>query len=141
MQNSLLSAQEIAEHQLLAALKLWQQYDYLSALTLAGAAEEILGKRLKKLGRTSSFEQIKNDIVTMAKAYGDTDPKTEKLIGDLLNQTRNELKHYEGEESLSFDLREDAAEMLGRAITNYQLLTGLALEEATIFWEQLDASQ
>lgn len=134
MQPEILSAQEIAEHQLLAALKLWRESDYLSALTLAGAAEEILGKRLKKIGRESSFEQIRNEIVALAKAHGDTDSKTEKLVGDLLNQTRNELKHYEGDESLSFDLRADAAEMLERAIANHQLLTGVVLEEAISFW-------
>ena len=135
MQASLLSAQDIAEHQLLAALKLWRENDYLSALTLAGAAEEILGKRLRKIGRESAFEQIKNDIVAAAKAHGDTDSKTEKLVGELLNQTRNELKHYSGNESLSFDLRADAAEMLERAVANYQLLSGVALEEAFAFWE------
>ena len=134
MASSLLSAQEIAEHQLLAALKLWSEKDYLSALTLAGAAEEILGKRLRKLGREPSFDQIKNQIVNAAKAQGDTDNGTEKLVADLLNQSRNELKHYAGDESISFDLREDASEILERALANHQLLTGVVMEEAINFW-------
>ena len=134
MTSSTLSANEIAEHQLLAALKLWRKKDYLSALTLAGAAEEILGKRLRKLGRQPSFDQLKNQIVTAAKLQGDTDQGTENLVSELLNQSRNELKHYAGDESLSFDLRADAAEILDRAIANYQLLTGIVMEEAIDFW-------
>lgn len=131
---SVLSAHDIAEHQLLTALKLWREGDYLSALTLAGAAEEILGKRLKKLGRESSFEQIKKEIVGLARDQGETDVKTEKLVADLLNQSRNELKHYSGDEFLSFELRQDAAEMLERALANYYMLTDLVLEEAISFW-------
>lgn len=134
MSDTELTAEKIAEHQLITALRLWNEEDYLSALTLAGAAEEILGKRLRAIGRTPSFDQIKNDIVALAKQHGDTDPNTEKLVAELLNQTRNELKHYAGNESLSFDLMSDAAEMLERAIANYHLLTGIALEEATLFW-------
>lgn len=134
MSDSELTAEEIAERQLITALRLWHEEDYLSALTLAGAAEEILGKRLRALGQTPSFDQIKNEIVALAKQHGDTDPNTEKLVADLLNQTRNELKHYAGDESLSFDLTSDAEEMLERAIANYHLLTGIALEEATPFW-------
>ena len=137
MGTSVLSAHDIAEHQLLAALKLWREGDYLSALTLAGAAEEILGKRLRNLGRESSFEQIKNEIIGLARVQGDTDLKTEKLVAELLNQSRNELKHYSGDESLCFDLREDAAEMLERALANYHMLTGFVLDEAISFWNDV----
>jgi hypothetical protein len=136
MATTLLSAHEIAEHQLLSALKLWRENDYISALTLAGAAEEILGKRLRKLGRMSSFDQIKTQIVTAANLLGDTGKETEKLVAELLNQSRNELKHYAGDESLSLDLKEDAAEILQRALANHQLLTGVLIEEAIDFWEE-----
>ena len=134
MAVSVISAEEIAEHQLLAALRLWHDHDFLSALTLAGAAEEILGQRLRKLGREPSFNQMKNLIVALARQEGDDDPKTEKLVGDLLNDTRNVLKHYAGDETLHLDLREDAAEMLERALANHQHLTGLLLDGAMHFW-------
>lgn len=140
MSTSILTAEEIAEHQLITALRLWHDDDYLSALTLAGAAEEILGKRLRILGRTPSFDQIKNEIIDLAKQHGDTDSKTEKLVADLLNQTRNELKHYDGDDSLSFDLRSDAAEMMERAIANYHLLTGTMLEETVHFWADVSST-
>jgi hypothetical protein len=129
-----LSAEAIAEHQLLAAIKLWQDKDYLSALTLAGAAEEILGKRLRKIGREPSFDQMKDLIVALARSEGDTDPNLERTIGDMLNDTRNGLKHYAGDESLSFDLRADCLEMLERAIANYQALTGNLLGQAMHVW-------
>ncbi len=141
MSNSKLSAEDIAAHQLITALRLWSENDYLSALTLAGAAEEILGKRLCSLGRTPSFDLMKNQIIALAKKHGDTDLNTEKLVADLLNQTRNELKHYAGDESLDFDLRADAAEMLERAIANYHLLTGSVLAEAVTFWSDVDKTK
>ena len=107
MNITALSAEAIAEHQLLAAIRLWQDEDYLSSLTLAGAAEEILGKRLRKIGREPSFDQMKSLIVALARQEGDTDPKLEQTVGAMLNDTRNVLKHYDGDESLSFDLRAD----------------------------------
>ncbi|WP_372825662.1 hypothetical protein [Polaromonas sp.] len=134
MNITALSAEAIAEHQLLAAIKLWQDEDYLSSLTLAGAAEEILGKRLRKIGREPSFDQMKSLIVALARHDGESDPKLEQTVGAMLNDTRNALKHYDGDESLSFDLRADCLELLERAIANYQALTGLLLAEAMHVW-------
>ena len=136
MTISTLSAEQIAEQQLVAALKLWREQDFVSALTLAGAAEEILGKRLRKLGREPTFDQLRDLIVALARQEGDTSPNLEKTIGDLLNSTKNELKHYGGDDSLSFDLRADAQEMLERAVANYQALTGTLLDDAMCLWEQ-----
>lgn len=136
MTTSDLSAEQIAEHQLLAALRLWREQDYLSALTLAGAAEEILGKRLRKLGREPSFDQLKALIVAFARSEGDTDPDLEKTVGDLLNDTRNVLKHYAGDATISVDLRADCHEMLERAVANYEALTGLFLDEAMHLWAE-----
>lgn len=136
MTTSDLSAEHIAEHQLLTALRLWREQDYLSALTLAGAAEEILGKRLRKLGRVPSFDQLKALIVSLARSEGDTDPGLEKTVGDLLNDTRNVLKHYAGDETISVDLRADCHEMLERAVANYEALTGLFLDEAMHLWSE-----
>jgi hypothetical protein len=131
---STLSAEDIAEHQLLAAIRLWREEDYLSSLSLAGAAEEILGKRLRKLGREPSFNQLRDLILALAQSEGETAPDLEKTIGDMLNSTRNELEHYGGGDSLTFDLRSDCLEMLERAIANYHALTGTFLAEAMYVW-------
>ena len=140
MTISAISAQEIAEQQLLAALRLWAEKDYVSSLTLAGAAEEILGKRLRKLGREPSFDQLKNLIVALAKSEGDNEPNTEQIVANLLNDTKNALKHYAGDESLNLDLRADASEILERALANHHVLTGVILEEAMPFWADVSAA-
>ena len=139
MSTVALSAESIAESQLLAAIGLWRSEDYLPALTLAGAAEEILGKRLRKLGREPSFNQLRDLIVALARQEGEIDPDLEKTVGDMLNDTRNALKHYGGDDSLEIDLRADCLEMLERAIANYQALTGTLLAEAMYVWG--DASE
>lgn len=138
---STLSAKEIAEHQLLAAIRLWKEEDYLSALTLAGAAEEILGKRLRKVGREPSFDQMKSIIVEIARQYGSDESNLESLIGEMLNSTKNELKHYAGDEVLSFDLRSDCLEILERDIANYHALAGKFLDEAMHVWVTADDSK
>jgi hypothetical protein len=129
-----LTAEEIANQQLLASIRLWHEADYLSALTLAGAAEEIMGKRLRALGKEPSFDQWKNLIVSLAKSEGETDPKIDEVMGKMLNQTRNVLKHYAGDEAVEIDIREDCTEMIGRAIANYHQLTGTVMDEAFTFW-------
>ena len=134
MTISKLTAEEIAKHQLLAAFRLWKEGDFLCALTLAGASEEILGKRLRRKGKAPSFDQIKAEIVDIAAKYGTVDSRDEADIGRLINQTRNELKHYSGDKEISFDLRSDAEEMLERAFANYHLLSGVVLSEAAEYW-------
>ena len=132
-----LTALEIAERQLLTSLKMWRDGDFVSCITLAGAAEEILGRRMRKLGLEPSFDNIKETIVRLARYFGETDPNIDKTVAELMNQTRNELKHYAGEESLEFDIKGDAEEMLERAISNYTSLTGKLPEEILHFWGAL----
>lgn len=134
MPTSKLSAVQIAEAHLLAAIRVWHEEIYVPAVTLAGAAEEILGKRLRKLGREPSFDNLKAAILSLARRRGDLEPGADKLIADLMNQTKNELKHYSGDEWLKFDLREDASELIDRAISNYVMLTNNALPEMASFW-------
>jgi hypothetical protein len=136
----ILLAEEIAERQLLAAIRLWHEGDYVSAITLAGAAEEILGKRLRKKGKEPSFDNIKSSIMALSQTLGDENQKTEKVVADLLNQTKNELKHYSGDDHLEFDLLEDSIELLERAITNYQMLTGVIHNEMISFWAAIDVT-
>lgn len=66
----------------------------MSSLTLVDAAEETLGKRLRTLGIESSLEQIQCEVLDMAQQHGSTNLSIAKEIGILLNQTKNELKHY-----------------------------------------------
>jgi hypothetical protein len=129
-----LTAIEIAEHQLFRALQMWSEEDYISCITLAGAAEEILGKRMRKLGLEPSFDNLKGTIVLLAQHFGDNPENIDKIVAEMMNQTRNELKHYSGEEALEFDLKSDAEELLERAISNYTSLTGNFPDQVLHFW-------
>lgn len=129
-----LTALEIAERQLFGAIKMWSEGDYISCITLAGAAEEILGRRMRRLGLEPSFDNLKETIVKLAIYLGDNASNIDKVVADLMNQTRNELKHYAGDEALEFDLKSDAEEMLERAISNYTSLTGQFPDQVLEFW-------
>lgn len=122
------------------AIQLWHAKQYVSAITLAGAAEEILGKRLRRCGMEPSFDNIKASIIQISRLLGDEDLKSEKTVADLLNQTKNELKHYAGDETLSFNLIEDSVELLERAIANYQMLTGTVTDSMISFWGEIDGT-
>jgi len=83
---------EVASHQLNVAIRLFLEGDYLSSLTLAGAAEEILGKLSQRAGKTVAVEAILNYH------WQDTDPilsdaERRKVIFELLNRGRNQVKH------------------------------------------------
>ena len=122
--------QRIAEIQLERALKLFlYERDYVSAITLAGAAEEIFGKLLILEGkgdRVSKDNWI--DLCILAGGFDDTKAHRREFAG-MLNWHRNELKHHDarpGEELVEEMLvgRSDAVDYLGRAVDNYLALTG-----------------
>ena len=131
-----LDAESIAEQQLLAAIKLAAAGNWVPAITLAGAAEEILGKRLRKLGRPPSFDTMKAAVLEIATQAGGNESSLERDISYLINLTKNELKHYSGDEVLEFDLEKDGAEILERAIANYEMLTGTVRPEMLQFWSE-----
>lgn len=87
-----LSKLQVASHQLGVAIRLFLEGDYLSSLTLAGAAEEILGKLSEKAGLPVAIKEItefhKADIDPAI-----PDNKHQKTIPDILNNARNAAKH------------------------------------------------
>ena len=83
---------QVAVHQLDVAIRLFLEDDYLSSLTLAGAAEEILGKLCERAGLPVSMETI------VRFHWNDTDselPDKERghILRHVLNKGRNEAKH------------------------------------------------
>jgi hypothetical protein len=60
---------EVAVHQLDVAIRLFLSGDYLASLTLAGAAEEILGSLCKRAGKPVAIDFIVDYHLK------DTDPK------------------------------------------------------------------
>lgn len=85
----------------------------MPAITLAGAAEEMLGKAI---GDRSAFNQLIDSLPTK---YGI--PK-EVVSQQYLNKTKNWLKHWDKEhgepEYEDFELEEEAIQLIVRAIAN-----------------------
>ncbi|BBJ94631.1 hypothetical protein [Xanthomonas campestris] len=114
-----LHKREIAKRQLITACELYiQERDFLSILTLTGAAEEILGVLLKREGKTNTVDSIVDFDVSQGRT------RTKKEIGDEINSARNAAKHANNPLEDEVDLFPgDAFAMLSRALANYFLLT------------------
>jgi len=106
------------------AVQLFAQHqDYVSAITLAGAADEILGTLLKNTGKTPQILKDLDAIAQSREHFGMPEWQF-KDYNLLFNGIRNGLKHHSGDESLQFDERQEAINMLSRCIDNYLELTG-----------------
>lgn len=115
----------IALAQIETALRLYfEGQDYFSVVTLAGAAEEILGKLLSAKGIDNSLDSSKKAVCAIhQKLFGD--PLVPKDVVERANRARNSFKHHHGvggSPTIILDLREEAIDMLQRAIDNYWLL-------------------
>jgi predicted type IV restriction endonuclease len=114
---------DIAKIQLDRAIELFLTHnDYVSAITLAGAAEEILGIVLKNSfpEENTSLEDHIFGTQIMVKARGSNPKEYEKkAIVSLLNFYRDHLKHYKEDTTLTFDSSVAASFLIERAITNY----------------------
>lgn len=90
--------------------------NYLCALTLAGASEEILGKHLKRLGAETAYSILVEGLKEDFKGKF-----SEKEIGQkFINFHRNELKHFDFSEraTVEIDPEFEAISMILRAIIN-----------------------
>lgn len=90
--NLKLSKLQVASHQLGVAIRLFLEGDHLSSLTLAGAAEEILGKLCERAGLPVAIEEI------IRFHWKDTAPELpdnerRKILLNVLNNARNAVKH------------------------------------------------
>ena len=114
----------IALTQLETALRIFfEGHDYFSVITLAGAAEEIFGKMLSKSGKGNSIEELTAGAEAVYRhLFGEE--VGAKDFADRANRARNALKHLDvgGEPTFTLDTREEAIDMLNRAIDNYWLL-------------------
>jgi len=118
---------DVAVEQLNVAIDLFlSEKSYIAALTLAGAAEEILGKALEHTGNESAIDEIFSissyfEEAHLANVNGYT---TEKKFISVLNKERNDVKHWgnPSEAILEADFKQSAKEMLVRACRNCDLL-------------------
>lgn len=114
---------EIAAHQLERALRLFlDESDYVCAITLTGACEEILGKLLEERGKEHALGSFVKSCVAIGRDVHGED-WSPKMFVTMANQFRDDLKHYTDGQPITVP-REAAAEILDRAIENYWQLTG-----------------
>lgn len=88
----LISKLEAAIRQADAAIVLFLQGDYLSSLTLAGAADDMLGSLMRQAGKASALDRI------VIYHRPDTDPSLtaeehRTLVASIANRARNQSKH------------------------------------------------
>ena len=106
-----------AQSQLRQALRLYEEgEDHYSVITLAGAAEEILGRLSQKMGHGSALDRLKTTLPQLSERFLRQELGTREAAVSV-NRAKNWLKH--GEEPLSFDAKFEAEDMLERAIQNW----------------------
>jgi hypothetical protein len=114
-----LSKSELARIEIEKAIDLFiLEKDYVCSLTLAGAAEEMLGNILNKNGN----ENILAELLPWFKEKHDPNITYRKLAKGA-NETRDELKHGHENPDPAYEVEVSeplAAQMLMRALVNYK---------------------
>jgi hypothetical protein len=113
---------DLAVEQLDVALELFlKKRSYVAALTLAGAAEEILGKALSLQGARTILDQW---YLNMAFVDNINEPISSLAYASKINRDRNSVKHMQSLDQITIDadLLESAMWMLYRACANYEWL-------------------
>ena len=113
---------EIARHQLEQSIKFYlDDKDYICAITLAGASEEILGKLLEAKGKENDLTNFVNACVDINELMdGEKIPRKEFV--EMANFHRNHLKHIVDGSDV-FVTKESARQMIDRALSNFWDLT------------------
>lgn len=112
---------DIAVKQLETAIDLFvDRGDYICSITLAGAAEEILGKLVERNGKRPSVDELCASLISK---YAPTaDPK--HIRAQHLNKARNSLKHANriNEDEIKIEVEPEAMSMIIRALNNLVVL-------------------
>ena len=118
---------DIATRQIKASARLYIKGDYVSSITLSGAAEEILGKISKKI---NDFNQLENELKYLKDIFHyfsglSTENKiltpNDKELIKRINGAKNELKHNDSGENefVNYDFEFEAAMLFIKAVKNY----------------------
>lgn len=132
MDDMLLTKEMIAVIQLDRAIGLFlDEQDYVSAITLAGASEEILCEMRRKNGDVPAREVDAKLFILVAKATSNR-IASEKEYFSFISGVRNGLKHYADGKSIFID-KMYAWDIIFRAITDYTSLTEKLTDEMIRF--------
>ncbi|MBL0011474.1 MAG: hypothetical protein IPP22_11775 [Nitrosomonas sp.] len=131
-----LSKTLVAETQLIEAISLFVANKFLCAITLAGAAEEIVGKLLLQKSELPAIRESIQSIQEIRAKTGLTvmEGNSDNKIVDEWNTARNSLKHLvlPDQEYISINLCDEAYWMIKRALANAQKLN-VAIENEDDF--------
>jgi hypothetical protein len=134
--DTTLRRSDVARMQLEIAIELFVRAKFLPALTLAGAAEEILGKLVVRNGQVPVIKQSTAAILSIREktVHSVMGHRSEREIIDTWNAARNAAKHLVNceEESVTLNLCDEAYWMIRRALENARLL-GIQLENENDF--------
>ena len=121
------SKMEVATELLTEALRLYLEGKaYFASLHLAGAAEEIFGKFIEVYGGIPAFHNMTGAALLFSELYREDDsapsPRVEagKAMAAIINNAKNTTEH--GITDVDFDPKEEAQDLLDRAIDNYYAL-------------------
>ena len=129
---------EASRLQLERAITLFvEQKDYVSVITLAGAAEEILGHLLLQKGGELNIVQAWADAFRFAEPNESGEVAPRRDVIDELNRVRNWLKHFQDGSDLEFDPNLSAQMLLLRAITNYMMVANGPTEPMSVFIQSM----
>ncbi|MFA6261448.1 MAG: hypothetical protein WC760_08270 [Bacteroidia bacterium] len=114
---------DIALIQLRTSIQLYNKDNFIAALTLAGAAEEILGKISKKNSKTNAAIEEKIFIDQIADIYKKDRPSYNKVL-NLRHKLKNEIKHNDrgDNDDIIHDFKCEAETFILGAIRNYELI-------------------
>ena len=131
-----LSKIDAAVDQLDWAIRLFLDHKaYVAAITLAGAAEEVLGRAV---GESAAFELLKKKFAS------DFAMPEKEVSQDHLNKARNWLKHWDGhtdDEKVRLELNEEALQYIVRALTNLSTHDGSQPSEGPRFWDWMSENR
>ena len=131
-----LSKDEAAADQLDWAIRLFLDHGaYVAAITLAGAAEELIGKPLQE---QAIFKQLTQTL----SARSGLDPKS--VTQNHLNKAKNWLNHWDehtDQGRIELELDEEAIQYIVRALTNFANYDNSLPSEFPRFWEWLQKNR
>jgi hypothetical protein len=133
----IISKLDAARVQIDCAIEHFFNNDYICSVTLAGAAEDILGGLLKASGEQSPFEFLH---AWYQETYN-TKVSAREFSHQIANTARNWLKHSEDDARSKYDvLEQDSILMLMRAVPCYFKLKQPYTKQMNRFFQYINAN-
>jgi hypothetical protein len=107
--------------------------DLVCSITLAGAAEEVLGRLVEGSGATSAFSDTIKLLCGMQEAGWPDSSADPKAYVALKTKARNDLKHITDGKPFAANLERETVSIIRRAIANHQKLGCGFVEEYRAF--------